>query len=148
MALTRSDILSAPDLPTRIVPVPRWGGDVIVKGMPVSHTGYMNFITRPITYKDEEGRKLTREPDESERQIRRFVGAVILSAVDDQGRQLFTWSDADMLREKHWLSVLEVAQAAFEMAGALEATDDEIDDEGAPLSNVDLGKGSSEPTLG
>ena len=109
--LNRADILGALDLETELVDTPRWGGQVLVKAMPMAHTRYTQYVTGGS--KPPKGGISTREEF-----IRRMVGAVIMSALDPETEEpMFGWNDADALREKHWNTVLKVANKAFELAG-------------------------------
>ena len=123
MALKRDDILGALDLHTEEVEVPRWGGTVLVKALPMASRRYTNYITGG-----------SRPPKggipQREEFIRRMVGAVILSALDPETEEpMFSFNDADELREKHWNSVLIVANKAFELAGDDDDEEEETVDE-------------------
>lgn len=120
--LKREDILSATDMPMDTVPAPRWGGEVLVKAMPVGHPRYTIYVTG--------GAKQKGPVPPREEFARRMVGAVIMCALDpDTEKPMFTWDDADALREKHWNTVLAVANKAFELAGPREEYGETDDDE-------------------
>ncbi len=126
MSLSREDILNALDLPTEEVEIPRWGGTVLVRAMPIASTRYNLFI--------EKGGTLKSPLTEEEKMRRRYVGAVILSALDaDTEERLFNWSDAHDIREKHWNSVLLIATKAFDLA-----SDQEDDEEAGALADLEL----------
>lgn len=109
--LTRDDILSNPDLPTDTVHVPRWGGTVLVKGMPTAHPRYVMYWS---------GGQKERLPPE-EQQVRKMVGACVMSVLNpDTLEPLFTFKDVDELRAKHYNSVIKVAERAFQLAGNTE----------------------------
>lgn len=130
MPLNRDDILGALDLETELVHIPRWGGEVLVKAMPMANTRYTQFISGGS--KPPKGGIAPREEF-----IRRMIGAVILCALDpDTEEPMFKWSDADQLREKHWNSVLMIANKAFELAGDRD-TDDEDEDEDVDDEDTD-----------
>lgn len=132
MTLSREDILNALDLPTEEVEIPRWGGTVLVRAMPMASTRYNLYIEKGGTLK----RPITAE----ETMRRRYIGAVIICALDgDTEEPLFTWADAHDLREKHWGSVLKVATTAFDLASDLEdEEDDDDDDEALELDEDDI----------
>lgn len=113
--LTRDDILASADMPTDYVDVPRWGGRVKVKAARVGAGPYVAFVNRKIKVKGQPGPG--EEPTEAEKNARRQLAAVIMSAIDENGEPLFTWADADKLRDKHWNSVAKVATKAFDLAG-------------------------------
>lgn len=123
MALKRDEILGALDLHTEEVPVPRWGGTVLVKALPMASRRYTNYVTGG-----------SRPPKggipQREEFIRRMIGAVVLSALDPETEEpMFTFNDADELREKHWNSVLIVANKAFELAGDPEDDTDDVEED-------------------
>lgn len=123
MPLTRDQILGALDLETAEVEIPRWQGTVLVKAMPMANKRYTDFVTGGS--KPPKGGIPAREEF-----IRRMIGAVILCALDpDTEQPMFKWSDADTLRDKHWNSVLKIANKAFELAGDDEDLDDEDDED-------------------
>jgi hypothetical protein len=127
--LKREDILAATDMPMDFVDAPRWGGQVLVKAMPVGHPRYNIYVTG--------GSKQKGPLPPREEFARRMVGAVIMSALDpDTEKPMFTWDDADALREKHWNTVLAVANKAFELAGPREEYG-ETDDEDEPAEGPD-----------
>ncbi len=108
--LNRDDILNSLDLMTDVVPIPRWGGDVLVKAMPMASRRYIQYVTAGATSK--------KPISIGEDKIRRYVGAVIMSALDPQTEAtMFAWKDADAIRDKHWNSVVMIANKAFELAG-------------------------------
>lgn len=113
--LTRDDILASPDMPVDYVDVPRWGGRVRVQAARVGSLPFVAYVNRRIKVQGQPGPG--EEPSDAEKSARRMVAAVIMSAIDDSGDPLFTWSDADTLRDKHWNSVTKVATRAFELAG-------------------------------
>lgn len=108
--LSRDQIRAAVDLPTRRLHLDRWDGEVVVRAMPIASAAYTDYKNRPV---DKKGTP----PSAEEWNYRRMLGAAILSTLDDDGNRIFDWKDADWLREKHWLTVLEIATAAFELAG-------------------------------
>jgi hypothetical protein len=117
MPLTRDEILGTADIATALVPAPRWGGEVLVREMPMASPAYVAYVNshrdKRFVINTPQGPQI----NANEHQIRRHVGAVILCAIDpDTHQPLFKWSDADDLREKHWNTVLAVATKAYELA--------------------------------
>jgi hypothetical protein len=109
--LTRADILASPDLPEETLEVPRWGGTILVKAVPTSHPRYIQYWSG----------KAREELSDEEKQVRRLVGAAIMAAHDvDTGERLFKFTDADELREKHYNSVIQVANLGLTLAGNTE----------------------------
>ena len=126
--LRREDILNALDMPMDTVHVPRWGGDVLVRAMPVGHPRYRLYVDGGAG----KGRKAPETA--AEEFARRMVGTVIMSALDpDTETPMFTWDDADALRERHWNSVIKVATKALELAGG----DDDDEEEGPEAPETD-----------
>lgn len=113
--LGRDDILASPDMPVDYVDVPRWGGRVRVQAARVGSGPFVAYVNRRVKIQGQPGPG--DEPTDQERSARRLVAAVIMSAIDEDGDPLFTWADADVLRDKHWNSVTKVATRAFELAG-------------------------------
>lgn len=87
MTLTRSEILSAVDLPSEEVAVPEWGGSVMVRGM----TGTERDRFEIASY-------LAREDLEGKAVVRARV--VAWCTLDADGKQLFTRSDLEHLGAK------------------------------------------------
>lgn len=109
--LTREDILRSADLPQETLDVPRWGGTIVVKAVPTAHPRYVQYWS---------GTAKEHLSDE-EKQVRRFVGAAIMAAYDSEGKErLFKFTDADELREKHYNSVIQVANLGLSLAGNTE----------------------------
>lgn len=139
MSLTRDEILNAHDLPTDYVDIPRWGGQVKVKGAPVKDRRITSFVNSTTHGNDRKGRQdggrpySIAPPSDEERQVRLFLATVIVCAIDEDGKPLFTFEDADSLREKHWLSVVKVAEKAWELAS----------DEEEAVGSIEEGKASS-----
>lgn len=118
-------ILKAVDLPMEDLYVPRWDMHILVRAMPVAHPKFTSYM---------ENRKAGKPQPMSDREVnaRRAVAATIMSALDpDTEERIFTWAQADELREKHYNSLQLIAAKAFELAGgdgpnemtALEALD-------------------------
>ena len=118
--LNRDDILNALDLPTDLAPAPRWGGEVLVRAMPVGNLRYTTYLSKGATAKNPISPR--------EEFTRRMTGCVILCALDPETEKpMFGWNDANALRDKHWNTTVSVANKAFELAG----TDDDVADDAA-----------------
>lgn len=95
MALSREDILGANDLPYEDVPVPQWGGAVRL---------------RPMTM--QEALDITKEsPDALAARI------LVLTAVNDEGKHLFTAEDIPALSGKSSVAMKGLLQKALELNG-------------------------------
>lgn len=124
MTLSRDQILAATDLPTDYQETPEWGGRVLVRAVPVGSVEFGRFVEA----RDKGGNL----PSEREQQIRRWVAAVIMGTINEDGSRVFRWDDADSLREKHWNTVVAIATKAFELASR------------GAVGSVEEGKESSE----
>src|SRR5690242_10205053 len=85
VALNREAILNASDLQTETVPVPEWGGDIIIRTLSASARDLADQVLKGA---DEEGNGV---------QAARFIAAC---AVDEQGQPLFTDADIPALAAK------------------------------------------------
>jgi len=95
MGLTRAAILEANEMQPVVVPVPEWGGDVLVRPLTL---GEMSALLP----------KIQRDGDVS-------VDLVIACACDDSGVLLFSPDDADALRSKHYAAMQRVAMVALKV---------------------------------
>lgn len=132
MPLNRDQILGNIAINTKLVAVPRWGGEVLVREMPMASPRYVAFVNshqdKRFVVNTPQGPQIMAQ----EHSIRRHLGAAIMCTLDPETEQpMFKWADADELREKHWNTVLAIATTAYELAGgdgpedlrALEAVD-------------------------
>ena len=100
--LTREQILSAEDRKTEVVPVPEWGGEVLVASM----TGDARDRLEAQVATSEGARRF-------ERMRAKMVAA---SLVDEQGKQLFTEADIPALGLKSAAALQRVFAAAMRMS--------------------------------
>ena len=108
MLLTRDQILSAEStMPSEIVPVPEWGGDVKVVGM----TGAERDAFEEGRQKKDSGGK----PKANLTNIRAAIVAASLR--DEQGKLLFTTSDVMALGIKSAKALDRVASVAMKLNG-------------------------------
>lgn len=104
--LTREAILAANDLPTEVVSVPEWGGEVIVRGM----RGIDRDAFETALFKGEGDEKRF-----SPENIRaRLVAAC---AVDDKGAPLFTTDDVAALGQRSAIALDRVYDVAQRLSG-------------------------------
>lgn len=99
MTLNRDQILSAADRPSQTVPVPEWGGDVIVATM----DGALRAEYEDTLLEDKSGK----------RRLRAVI--VSLCAVDEAGNRLFTEADVDALQSKSGCALDRVFDAAIKL---------------------------------
>jgi hypothetical protein len=113
--LTREQILSADDIKIEVVPVPAWGGDVIVRGL----TG--------------------RERDAYEATVMRIKGTdtqlilsnaraklVAASIVDESGQRLFDDTDVVALGQKSAESLQRIYDVAARLSGLTKSDLDDL----------------------
>jgi hypothetical protein len=112
--LGRDAILAANDIVTEVVPVPEWGGEVLVRGL----TG-LERDAFEASVVEQKGKKT----ELNLRNVRaRFVA---LSVVDEQGERVF--ADADVLRlgRKSSRALQRVWEKARELSGL---TDEDVEE--------------------
>ena len=100
MALTRDQILTADDGRFTEVDVPEWGGSVRIKTL--SAGGLIQLM------------KLTNDGDDlSKLEPGTLADIVIMTAVDTEGKYLFTSDDRKMLTERNGVVMVNLATKAI-----------------------------------
>lgn len=92
--LKREQILEAQDLARQVIPVAKWGGDVIVQEMTAAQ-------------------RLEFEQLVSDDETQARVLLVAFSAVDEQGKLLFSVDDVKALGEKNFKIIRKLSDAAM-----------------------------------
>jgi hypothetical protein len=113
--LDKDQILAAEDLKTEVVPIPEWGGDVIVSEMSAA---------------DSE-RWLMEAFDDEGKPTRRKAPTVQLAArciVDESGQRVFSEEDIEALAKKSPKAIGKVFSAAVRLNGLGAMTDEESDE--------------------
>lgn len=105
--LNREAILNAQDLPTEVVPVPEWGGDVLVRGL--NGTDRDKFEMGSVEMKD--GKVVDFKRDNVRA---RLVGLCI---VDEQGNRVFSDADIEALGRKSGTALDRVFDVAQRLSG-------------------------------
>lgn len=107
--LDKNQILSSEDRPTKVVPVPQWGGDITIKKL----SAKQNDVRRSFWRYDSKG-SITEES---------FVGdgarLVCLAAINADGSQMFTIEEHTQLLEKDSSAVDLVAVEVRKLCGFL-----------------------------
>lgn len=103
MILSRADILARKDLPTKVVPVPEWGGDVVVRTLTAGERDEFEIAIREA--REEEDRPNVRA---------RLVALVV---VGEDGRRLFSEADVEQLGELSARAMDRVFAAAQRLSG-------------------------------
>jgi hypothetical protein len=102
--LSREQILAANDRKTDVVDIPEWGGSVKIRSMSGAQA--------------EEFKKLS--DDDALSEVQTLIKVISMSALDDEGKQLFTDADLEALADKS-ISVLNtVAEACMAVNGFVE----------------------------
>lgn len=113
MSLNKDQILTATDLASKTVPVPEWGGEVIVQGMTAQQRDKM------LTMLDATGAVV---PDS---EMKAFICAQCI--VGDDGQRLFTDEDIKSLQLKNPKVLDRIAQEALNVSGmSAGAVDDAV----------------------
>lgn len=108
--LTRDAILKAEDLPSEIVPVPEWGGSVIVRTMRADERDAYELEC----YDSREASKKAGQGDHQEHIRARLAAWTI---VDDGGNRIFTADDLHALGQKSARALDRVCDAARRLSG-------------------------------
>ncbi len=107
--LARADILGAPDLPTREVPVPEWGGVVLVRGLTAAERDEYEISLIDITASTT-GRMVPRVDNMRAKLAARGI-------VDESGNRLFSEADIEVLGTKSATALDRVCDAIRELSG-------------------------------
>ena len=113
--LTRDAILAAPDMLTEEVPVPEWGGMVLVRGL--TGTERDAFEEEMIT-----GKGKNRDVNLANFRAR----LIVKSVVDKGGKRLFTQADMVALGGKSAAAIQRVFQVAMRLSGMSEEDVEEL----------------------
>lgn len=115
MALTREQILTAPDIKTETVKVPEWGGEICVRSMTAAD-------------RDEYEQSLiaSRGPDENANMRNVRARLLVTSVVDGTGKRLFTEADVEALGAKGAKAVNRVYKVAARLNALTEADVEEL----------------------
>jgi hypothetical protein len=105
MLLTREQILAASDLRTEPVPVPEWGGEVLVAVLPgAERWDFDVWVTK-------------QKPESTEHVVRLLA----LCLVDEQGARLFTEDDVKALGAKSGVALARLFRVAMRLNAIGEA---------------------------
>lgn len=104
--LSKSEILSAPDIHKELVSVPEWGGDVYVRGLTGEERGQYEKSILTIRGKDQSINLA---------HIRAKLAS--LSICDEDGKRLFTDEDVKALDQKSAAALERVFNVAMRLSG-------------------------------
>jgi hypothetical protein len=108
--LNKDQILKADDLPTEIVPVPEWEGEVLVRGL--NGTERDEFEASTITMRGPQGRQQA-VPDTANIRAKLVARCVI----EDDGTPMFTQQDVHALGQKSSAALDRIFEAAARLSG-------------------------------
>lgn len=115
MRLSREQILRSDDIQTKVVDVPEWGGEVVVRGL----TGIQRDNWEASMSQQRGGRMIVDTYNFRAR-------LVIACCIDETGELLFQPADADELGAKSGAAINRVFEVAAELSGLTKATIDEM----------------------
>lgn len=104
--LSKKAILEADDLPRRVVSVPEWGGEVLVRG-----------LTGAERDQFEAGTLVKRGKDYDVQLTDLRARLVVLSVIDENGERLFDTADVEALSKKSASALNRVFEVAQELSG-------------------------------
>lgn len=113
--LSREDILKISDIKTELVEVPEWGGSVYVRGL----TGTQRDLFEESIL--EQNGKKTRVKMKNAR-----AKLVSLSAVDEDGKLVFSQTDIEMLGAKNAAALDRIYEVASRLSGISDEDMDEL----------------------
>lgn len=116
--LTRQQILAADDLKTELVPVPEWGGTVLVRALSGSERDA--FEQDIVTFRREGKRTVT---DTDLHNVRAKLA--VHSIVDESGARLFSIEDIEALGSKSAAALQRVFDVAQRLSGL---SDDDVEE--------------------
>lgn len=116
--LKRDAILKADDLPTEIVSVPEWGGEVTVKGL----TGKQRDAYEMQVF---QFNKKNSSVDWKRENMRAKL--IVLSCVDEDGSLLFEESDIQALGEKSSSAIDRIFEVAQRLSGITKKDVEELE---------------------
>lgn len=113
--LSREAILNVSDIKTEEVPVPEWGGVVLVKGLTGEQRNdyEMSLI---------QGKGKNRDVN-MKNAVAKLVG---LSIVDEDGKRIFTDADVEALGKKSGAALSRVQAVASKLSGLSDGDMDEL----------------------
>jgi len=106
MILTKEEILKADDLKSEVVPVPEWGGDVMVRGM-----------TGADRDKFEASIVQTRGKDQTLNMVNIRAKLASMTICDEKGHRIFSEADVKELSLKSAVALQRVFVVAQKLSG-------------------------------
>ena len=129
--LSRELILGTDDLMTKVVEVPEWGGEVVVRGLRGRERDEFE-----ASIMERRGRQMV--PNTAN--IRAKL--VVLCCIDEEGKPLFNRADVEQLGEKSGAPIDRIYEVAAELSGMTDTQTEELVEDFTPAS----GGSSSSPS--
>jgi hypothetical protein len=116
--LTRAAILAANDIRTERVPVPEWGGDVIVATFSGADRWAFEVAVHEATKAKANGNGHPATPAEAVAERMEYVTHLVaLALVDEAGHRLFSDTDVVALGKKSGVALTRVFRVAMRLNG-------------------------------
>jgi len=131
--LGKKDIFRAPALKRESIPVPEWGGDVLVQEMDAEQRDLFDRWIVQRDMKDDDGKYQYPELRVFGLRLRVFIATVI----DEDGKLLFSDLDLPDLAKKSGKAVALVTNAGMRLSGMSDESKAEITKNSEPVSNED-----------
>jgi hypothetical protein len=128
--LTRDAILQAQDLPKELVSVPEWGGEIYVRALTGAER---DAFEQTIVERKGKSTKMNLKNMRAK--------LVALTTVDEEGKRIFSDSDAELLGKKSAAALNRVFEVAQKLSGL---TPEDVDE----LTKNSEGDQSGDSTLG
>ncbi|MFF7966764.1 hypothetical protein ACFZC3_15530 [Streptomyces sp. NPDC007903] len=142
MALSRDAIVQANDIPTETVPVPEWGGDVIVRGLTGDELDDFQGSIRQFR-RSMDGKGM--EPVLIQQGM--HAKLLVKCLVDDNGQRLFKDNEADELGAKSGKVLERLYDIAQTLSGLSEDEQEEMEGNSeTPSPGDDSTSSSPEPS--
>lgn len=139
MALNRDAILGAVDVQSETVPVPEWGGDVIVRGLTGDELdAFQGSIRQFRPSLDGKGMEAVLIQDGMRAKL------LVRCLIDENGERLFTDQDAPALGAKNGSVIDRLYDVAARLSGLSEEEKAELEGNSETASE-DAGSSSSSP---
>ena len=121
MLLSKADVFGVEDLKREVVPVPEWGGDVLVRGATAEEAdAYQDSLSR--TKMDEDGK--TRIEEHYENAKARFIVNCI---INEDGTRMFTPAEVEKLGKKSAVAINRIYQVAARLSGTTKRARQELE---------------------
>lgn len=138
MALSGSQILGAEDVQTRTVPVPEWGGDVIVRGLTGADRDAYEASLNQMRPKPDGTRELVLVRDNARAKL------LVKCLIDENGNRLFKETDAPALGKKSGAVLDRLYDVATDLSGMSDEAQKELEGNSDAAQSGDSSSSSPE----